>query len=39
MTSKKGESALCHLVLQNAGLIAGATVMLLIAVFEEDLHF
>jgi len=35
---KKGEHPLLHLALQNSGMLVGASVMLLIAVYEEQLQ-
>lgn len=35
---KKGEHPLLHLALQNSGMLVGASIMLLIAVYEEQLQ-
>ena len=35
---KKGEHPLLHLALQNSGMLVGASIMLVIAVYEEQLQ-
>jgi len=35
---KKGEHPLLHLALQNSGMLVGASIMLIIAVYEEQLQ-
>lgn len=35
---KKGEHPLLHLALQNTGMLVGASIMLVIAVYEEQLQ-
>jgi hypothetical protein len=38
MDPKKGEHPLLHLALQNSGMLVGASVMLLIALFEDQIQ-
>jgi len=35
---KKGEHPLLHLALQNSGMLVGATIMLVIALYEHQLQ-
>jgi len=35
---KKGEHPLLHLALQNSGMLVGASIMLMIAIYEEQLQ-
>jgi len=38
MDPKKGEHPLLHLALQNSGMLVGASIMLVIALFEDQLQ-
>ena len=38
MGPKKGEHPLLHLALQNSGMLVGASIMLMIAIYEEQLQ-
>ncbi|KAK3106462.1 hypothetical protein FSP39_020518 [Pinctada imbricata] len=37
LDTKKGENLFCHLMLQSCGMVLGAGIMFLIAIFEHDL--
>ena len=38
MGPKKGEHPLLHLALQNSGMLVGASIMLIIAIYEQQLQ-